>query len=255
MRAKHIYLAIVATLLTILGYQHVETREMEKMYDGAINALMDDSAKEKKLLVYSIEQLQSKLSETERELLDLNQQIGVYFHLQKAGFEAGSVTEISSLLELSRKAPFGSPFIGGHYVTSSWGPRNSPIDGRVHKHLGIDIVAKGSWTVHATADGEITDFGESETYGKYIIFDTTGGYRLKYAHLSKIFWQDLDKRLVKGVKVTKGSKLGVMGETGQATGPHLHYEIMVQSPDGNYVNLEPDEILNYIGTTDEGETK
>jgi len=147
--------------------------------------------------------------------------------------------------------PYGSPFKHGHRYTSMYGPRDEQIYGGAPTghHKGVDIVplVPSDTIINATADGTIVDFGYSDTLGKYIVFETEGGFQLKYAHLSTIFYQS-DEGEVIGVKIQRGERLGRMGGTGSwSTGPHLHFEVHVLNADGVYVELNPWRIIEFIG--------
>lgn len=125
------------------------------------------------------------------------------------------------------KLPFKytSPVNG---VTSSgFGYRMHPIQNEVKYHYGTDFAANTGETVCAFADGKIYAIGENDSYGKYVMIDHADGYRTLYAHCSK--------HLKSGGKVKRGDAIALVGQTGAATGPHLHFELM---KNGVYLNPE-----------------
>ncbi|GGG08852.1 peptidoglycan DD-metalloendopeptidase family protein [Paenibacillus aceti] len=101
--------------------------------------------------------------------------------------------------------------VSGARLTSSFGKRW----GRTHK--GVDLVSSNK-TIKAADDGVISFAGKKSGYGNCIIVDHKNGYKTLYGHLSKI-------SVKKGEVVEKGTKIGVMGNTGRSTGTHLHFEI------------------------------
>ncbi|HEY4391639.1 MAG TPA: peptidoglycan DD-metalloendopeptidase family protein [Paenibacillus sp.] len=101
--------------------------------------------------------------------------------------------------------------VSGARLTSSFGQRW----GKTHK--GVDLVSSNR-TIMAADDGVISFAGQKSGYGNCIIVDHKNGYQTLYGHLSKI-------SVKKGQVVEKGSKIGVMGNTGRSTGTHLHFEI------------------------------
>lgn len=105
-------------------------------------------------------------------------------------------------------------------VSSKFGNRFHPIDGKVKKHLGLDVSAKTGTPVHATAKGTIQKVKHSNSgYGNVITIEHLFGFETKYAHL--------DKTIVKqGQAVKKGDIIGFVGNTGKSTGSHLHYEVI-----------------------------
>ncbi|MNN56524.1 Murein hydrolase activator NlpD precursor [compost metagenome] len=105
---------------------------------------------------------------------------------------------------------FAWPVLGAK-MSSSYGQRW----GRTHK--GIDLVSSNR-SIRASDDGVVTFAGTKSGYGNCIIIDHKNGYQTLYGHLSKI-------SVKKGDIVEKGSKIGVMGNTGRSTGTHLHFEI------------------------------
>jgi hypothetical protein len=93
-----------------------------------------------------------------------------------------------------------------------------PINRKKTKHLGIDVAAPTGTPVYATADGVIQKAEEEEGWGKLVIIEHVDGYTSFYAHLNEI-------EVEPGAKVEKGGVIGRVGNTGQSTGPHLHYEV------------------------------
>lgn len=106
---------------------------------------------------------------------------------------------------------FAWPAVGG-YVSSELGQRW----GKLHK--GIDIARPSDRTIKAADNGVVTSAGYSSSYGYKVEIDHQNGYRTLYAHLDSL-------SVKTGETVTKGSKLGDMGSTGNSTGVHLHFEL------------------------------
>ena len=89
------------------------------------------------------------------------------------------------------------------------------------RHKGLDLTAPKGTKVRATADGRVTFAGRSGDFGRLVIVEHSNGYETRYAHLKSI-------SVNKGKKVKRGAVLGTVGESGNATGPHLHYEVRLQ---------------------------
>lgn len=102
-------------------------------------------------------------------------------------------------------------------LTSSFGSRLSPITGQPGFHYGMDIAADEGVVIGAFADGTVREVGES-SYGKYLIMDHEDGFTTLYAHCSSISAKV-------GDKVACGDEIARVGQTGNATGPHLHLEL------------------------------
>ncbi len=105
-------------------------------------------------------------------------------------------------------------------VTSSFGERQDPINGEGAFHTGIDIAAPIGSPIRAAADGDVIDAGMNAGYGREILLDDGHDIKTLYAHLSAM-------TVVPGQHVTRGQVIGYVGESGRATGPHLHYEVRV----------------------------
>ena len=138
--------------------------------------------------------------------------------LQKEDIEAAFDKAMDSLKEVEDKQPekFINP-VGGS-VNSPFGPREKPTEGASSDHKGVDLKASEGQTVKASADGVVSFAGEQRGYGKIVIIDHTGDIQTAYAHLSSI-------SVSKDAEVSQGDTIGAAGQTGTATGPHLHFEV------------------------------
>lgn len=103
-------------------------------------------------------------------------------------------------------------------LSSPFGYREHPVEGEDKFHYGLDIAADTGTAIACFADGEVLAVGESSSYGKYLIVDHTGEYSTLYAHCSSICVRS-------GDTVDQGQTIAEVGETGIATGPHLHFEL------------------------------
>ncbi len=100
-----------------------------------------------------------------------------------------------------------------------FGMRKHPIYGIWKLHEGTDLTARKGTEIHATGDGVIEKIKSSKRgYGNQIVINHGFGYKTRYAHLSKFLVKE-------GQKVKRGEIIGLVGNTGLSTGPHLHYEV------------------------------
>ncbi len=124
-------------------------------------------------------------------------------------------------------------------VASGYGNRVHPIYGTVKFHTGMDFTAKTGTDIYATGNGTVIHADWKQGYGKTVIIDHGYGYKTLYAHM------DLYNVNV-GQKVVRAQKIGEVGNTGQSTGPHLHYEVIVKGQHDNpakyyFMDLTPEE--------------
>ena len=103
-------------------------------------------------------------------------------------------------------------------VSSGYGWREHPIEGGEKFHAGADLAAPYGEAVGAFADGVVDYIGESPAYGQYLQIRHAGGVTSFYAHCSKLCVQQ-------GQQVKLGEKVAEVGDTGETTGPHLHFEL------------------------------
>ncbi|UZG51989.1 M23 family metallopeptidase (plasmid) [Veillonella rogosae] len=114
----------------------------------------------------------------------------------------------------------GNGWFGGP-VTSQYGPRIHPVTGNVYSfHYGIDLGIPAGVKAPAAADGTVTFAGWSDGYGNYVVVEMADGTSFAYGHLDDI-WVNV------GDIVKKGDIVGLVGNTGVSTGPHMHIEHIV----------------------------
>ena len=115
------------------------------------------------------------------------------------------------------KIPSIRPVKGG-YLNSSFGYRKDPIDNVTRFHQGQDITVKSGTPIYSPADGIVKRAYYAGGFGNHIKLDHGNGYTTLFAHLSKI-------KVKHGQKISRGEVIGLTGNTGRSTAPHLHYEI------------------------------
>ena len=119
-------------------------------------------------------------------------------------------------LDTIQDVPLGAPVPG--VLTSRFGQRLDPINGKSAYHQGVDIRGQAGSDVKATANGIVKKQSYDKGNGRYILVDHGNGFSTKYAHLKKSLVQ-------KGDSVERGQVIALVGSTGRSTGPHVHYEI------------------------------
>ncbi|WP_341503197.1 peptidoglycan DD-metalloendopeptidase family protein [Gallaecimonas sp. GXIMD4217] len=119
-----------------------------------------------------------------------------------------------------RKAFLRSP-VSYKYISSSFNPRRlHPVTGRVRPHNGIDYAARTGTPVKSSGDGRVIRSGYTKLNGNYVFIQHGNNYVTKYLHLHR-------RKVKTGQRVKQGQLIGTVGATGRVTGPHLHYEFLV----------------------------
>ncbi|MEL6643424.1 MAG: DUF5930 domain-containing protein [Pseudomonadota bacterium] len=143
---------------------------------------------------------------------------------------ANAILEKLDALNLYRiaieKTPLADPVDGVYRFTSPFGPRRDPFNGSRRMHNGVDFAAGHGTPILATADGTVIRAGWASGYGRLVTIRHDFGFETRYAHLARI-------RVNVGDKVSRGDRIGDMGNSGRSTGTHLHYEVRI---DGDPVN-------------------
>ena len=104
-------------------------------------------------------------------------------------------------------------------LSDTFGYREHPIDATSKFHYGLDIQADEGTVIASFADGTVTAVGDSSVLGKYLTVQHENGFSTLYAHCSRITASS-------GQQIRLGDPIAEVGQTGQATGPHLHFEIL-----------------------------
>ena len=114
--------------------------------------------------------------------------------------------------------------INGARLSSGYGMRKHPILGYNKLHQGTDFAARRGTPVMASGSGTVERASWFGAYGKYVRIRHNSTYKTAYAHLSKF-----GRNIKAGRKVKQGQIIGYVGSTGRSTGPHLHYEVLVNN--------------------------
>tara|TARA_B100000959_G_scaffold258592_1_gene293592 strand:+ start:243 stop:1535 length:1293 start_codon:yes stop_codon:yes gene_type:complete len=131
-----------------------------------------------------------------------------------------------------KKALMKTP-INGARLSSSFGMRKHPIDGFNKMHKGTDFAAPMGTPIMASGDGRIKKAGWCGGGGNCVVIKHNSTYKTVYAHMSKFA-----KGIRNGVRVKQGQTIGYVGSTGKSTGPHLHYEVIVNGKKINSQTLK-----------------
>ncbi len=129
------------------------------------------------------------------------------------------------------------PLMAPAPTTSGFGWRTHPITGSRRFHSGIDIGAPAGSPVVAVGSGTIISAGWKSGYGKAIVIQHDGWRQSLYGHLSEAF-------VTPGQTIEQGTVIGRVGSTGNSTGPHLHFETRLSTPNG-WVAVDPSNDIKY----------
>ncbi|GAB4293480.1 MAG: M23 family metallopeptidase [Myxococcota bacterium] len=147
---------------------------------------------------------------------------------EKAQKQEKSLAELDAYLDTQRSLLAHTPAIWPvrGWITSDFGNRLDPYTGTKIFHRGLDVATEPGTSIVAPADGEVIFAALNGTYGKFLAIDHGFGIITRYGHLMKM-------KVKVGDIVKRGQIIGLVGNTGRSTGPHLHYEVEV---DGIPVN-------------------
>lgn len=214
----------------------------QKMYEGLKNAekeietLTQEIAsnkkkqeEERKTLAQQQSALKDKQSELEKVKSKLMSDEKAAQAIIDAEYEKQNELKAQMASKLSTTGD-GSVYSGGEflwptpsctYITSAFAPqRVNPVTGKLRPHTGTDIGAQYGATVIAAASGTVRYSGWNGGYGNCVIIDHGGGRSTLYAHMSSI-------AVSSGQSVSAGQTVGRVGSTGNSTGPHLHFEVLI----------------------------
>ncbi len=119
---------------------------------------------------------------------------------------------------IQNQIPSGAPTKDG-WISSTYGKRFDPLSGKIQFHYGVDFAGRKGSSIEAVASGLVTWSGYRYGYGNMVEINHGNGYQTRYAHHKK-------NLVVVGQKVDKGQVIALMGDSGRATGPHVHFEVV-----------------------------
>ena len=131
----------------------------------------------------------------------------------------------------ARKPLMRTP-IDGARLSSGFGKRRHPILGYTRMHRGVDFAARPGTPIFAAGDGRVIRAGRNGSYGIYVRIRHNSRYQTAYAHM-----RALRRGIRSGANVRQGQVIGYVGSTGRSTGPHLHYEILVNGRQVNPLSI------------------
>lgn len=203
--------------------------EKENILSTAVNELTERS----ELIEKMIDSIGIELPEIARN--DTSNSGGVFIaHPEDS--RGTLINRADRYLKAIRFLPLGSPVDG--QVTSEFGQRYDPINGKSAFHTGIDFRAKPGDSIYATADGVVQKAFYNGGHGNYVLIDHDNGYATAFSHMKKFLVRP-------GDKVRRGQLIGYVGNSGRSTGPHLHYEVLL---DGE--PIDPDTFMKVAGASE-----
>ena len=176
---------------------------------------------------------------TATEAMQINGVVGALDVLDEQLVDRSRQLTVLEDLLLNRKLrdevrPEGRPVTSG-YVSSQFGSRTDPFTGRRAFHKGVDFAGREGAEVVAVASGVVIWSGERYGYGQLVEINHGNGYVTRYAH-------NVDNLVAVGDTVRRGQVIARMGDTGRATGPNLHFEVLL--------NDQPVNPLTYVQSAD-----
>lgn len=128
----------------------------------------------------------------------------------------------------------GRPIIKGGWMSSRYGYRNDPFNGKLAWHDGIDFAGKDGSEIVSVASGVVTWAGARSGYGELVEINHGNGYVTRYAHCNEIL-------VSVGDVVKKSDIIALMGSTGRSTGPHVHFEVLLGGK-----SVDPAKYINRV---------
>ncbi|MEQ1499429.1 MAG: peptidoglycan DD-metalloendopeptidase family protein [Novosphingobium sp.] len=244
--------AVTQTVLAL----NAQDKKIEELKQTTINLRIEDATRDSKAAADPVKQINNLYDDqaaAARRAAAGNEELSKSLKGTLSAIEAHRKADLDAERKSGRSprpkadpyagrdlADFGSP-VPGARVTSGYGTRLAPTKGASTSHLALDYAAGEGTPVYATQDGVILHAAKRGGYGQQIGIGHGGGTETRYSHLSGYAVQD-------GQQVGKGQLIGYAGSTGTATGPHLHYEVLVNgkkvNPAGGKFPFDPGEVAN-----------
>ncbi|MEN8256552.1 MAG: M23 family metallopeptidase [Thermodesulfobacteriota bacterium] len=200
--------------------------DKESEFQGILEGLNVKSSEREELLNNALSELKSRSEIVESILKTVGIKTSVKENSKHSGGPFKPLTgdsyedllfKFDHSLDIIKSVPLGPPVLGS--ITSLYGRRIDPINEKVAFHSGIDISDKTGTEIITTAHGKIVDKGYTEGNGNYVVVGHGKGFKTRYLHMKKSLVE-------KNQQVKRGQVIGLVGNSGRSTGPHLHYEIL-----------------------------
>lgn len=217
--------------------------KMIRMYSLSVDFQRDIRRDDKIEVLYDVEETEDGDTIKYGEILYANLSIGgkqmpLYRYEKKDGTSGYYDEKGSSIKKTLMKTP-----VDGARVSSGYGMRKHPILGYGKMHKGVDFAAPIGTPVYAAGDGVLEKVGRNGAYGNYVSIRHNSTLKTAYAHLHKFA-----KGISPGKRVKQGQVIAYIGTTGRSTGPHLHYEVLL-----NNDHVNPNRVDLPIGENLAGE--
>lgn len=210
--------------------------EMANIFGGVIDFILDPRIGDQFSILYDEKFLNGEFVGNGEILATRFVNQGKTFIAVRYIDEEGEIGYYSPDGESMRKAFLRSP-LDVFRISSNFNPRRRhPILNTIRAHKGTDYAAPTGTPIRATSDGRVKRASRNGSFGNLVILQHAGGFQTKYAHLSRYA-----NGISRGDRVRQGQIIGYVGSTGGATGPHLHYEFLV-----NDVHQNPRTILDKL---------
>ena len=199
--------------------------EKEAEYRGILDDFKVKGDEREKLLSTALSELKNR-SEIVESILKT---VGIKTSIKESAKHSGGpftplsensyedlIFRLDHSLDIIKSVPLGTPVFGT--ITSLYGRRIDPINKKTAFHSGIDIRKNIGAEITTTADGKVLKKGYNKGQGNYVVIGHGKDFKTRYFHMKKSLVE-------KGDQVKRGQVIGLVGNTGRSTGPHLHYEI------------------------------
>nr|MBF0223357.1 M23 family metallopeptidase [Desulfobulbaceae bacterium] len=213
-----------------------QVAEKERQLQSTLDNLLDKNEEKETLLNNALTELKSRSKVIEsilktvgikvKEPKETSNSGGPFVPLSEDSLDDLTFT-IDHYLETIKTLPLGPPVWGE--ITSEYGRRIDPINNQGAFHAGIDIRERLGAKIVTTADGIVIEKGYTKGEGNYLVIEHSEHFKTRYFHMQKSL-------VSRGDKVKRGQTVGLVGNTGRSTGPHLHYEIIYRGQSVNPIN-------------------
>jgi murein DD-endopeptidase MepM/ murein hydrolase activator NlpD len=215
-----------------VGLPDAVTMQLAEIFSGEVDFLHDLRRGDRFTVVYEMRELDGQTVGTGRivaaEFVNKGNVLRAFSWQAADGSDGYYAQDGKSL----RKAFMRSPLEFTRITSGFSLARFHPFLQTWRAHKGVDFAAPTGTPVRATGDGRVASAGRQNGYGNVVILQHNGAFSTVYAHLSRFA-----SGMKQGIRVTQGDVIGYVGQTGWATGPHLHYEFRVNNEQRNPMTI------------------